>query len=830
MSFELSKSAQKIGQEVGDEAGRKLDALLGAGEGTAKTPVQPENTPFPTFPPLKAGHKLTSPITGLKNSDKAVPAEQGLAGSGVELNPSPPPFTEREEKAEPVEKFAVPERPGGSEKTAIELTEIAGEPEKESKKSEEIEIALAKAREEYVAAEEGMAKAGKEEAKLTGLRAKIMEFFKAGITSYETDKTRIPERQEKISGAQAEAQEAKEKFVKAQENYKAAIRAYRDSKITQIDKKAEEFKAAGKMEEEMRKNEIEKYAKDILLAATLREAVKIDSLRTDKQIEQMGKARRLVNEKAEEFTDWYRKLPWQAKVGVSAGLTGVGILTGSAAVLTAVFAGQAALRALGGAMTAAGVEKLVENLQEKSGEKKLTKEFDGKFLEALKNQGDELDNKLFEMVKGQQSAKNKRFVAAGLVGGVVGTGILATAVKEAFGWGGGGKSTAKMPKVGFKGAPIISVEDELRHWLGEASSLPDAEKPSGAGEVDASGPKGGGGAVDAGGEPKDFGAAGVEKPVAEAGGVGKVAQEVITLEIGSRGPEGAIIDNFRANPELAKSFGWDGKADISKWAGTKAHQIWLASVENELAKSGMAEKLTEQGFTADAEGYAKAMHKIGKGFVEIDPAGNMHLSDNTSFLKVTAAEGAGDFTKVETDSPKGGASIVELPRAQAEFPATEIPGTSETPEAPAPPAEPPSAPAPPGPETALTPEELTDKNIKDTVTRLVGPGILTDKTFKAAGKLTLGKILEEIPEAAYKDKYALSNYWHSLSGVGVKTPDLPGTGFLGDLSYDDIRKYAEMTKLLRENPVLKSAVGLKNMTVEEFFKIYGGDLAKIIKK
>jgi len=115
----------------------------------------------------------------------------------------------------------------------------------------------------------------------------------------------------------------------------------------------------------------------------------------------------------------------------------------------------------------------------------------------------------------------------------------------------------------------------------------------------------------------------------------KAVEAIRTLKIGARGPEGAIIDNFRANPKLAESFGYDpnGKISLDKWAGTKAHQMWLQSVNEELAKPGMVEKLTEQGFTADTEGYAKAMHKIGKGSVELAPTGEVSLTDDTSFLK-----------------------------------------------------------------------------------------------------------------------------------------------------------------------------------------------------
>ncbi len=495
----------------------------------------------------------------------------------------------------------------------------------------------------------------------------------------------------------------------------------------------------------------------------------------------MGKTRRFRNEKAEEFAEWYKKLPWQAKMGVSLGLMTGGIIAGTvgaAPIMAACFAGQMGLRSLGGAMTTVGVEGLVKKWQEKSGEKKLSKEFEGNFLEALKNKNDTLDDKLFELVKGQQSAKNKRMVVAGLTGGIVGTGILATAVKEAFGWGrGGGKAGIKT------GSGVPGAEEPTA----ELTSL---EEPPGS-------------------EPLTAEAAAA---AASEGLKEHSIEELVFLEIGQRGPEGAIIDNFRANPELAKSFGWDGKGDISKWAGTKAHQLWLASVESELAKPGMAEKLTEQGFTPDVEGYAKAMHKLGQGVVELDPQGRISLSDNTSFLK------AGAPALEELSGAAETASAVEAPLPEApgpEIPAVKVPTPTEA-----------IVTSVSEAKASLSAEDLIDQKIKATVTHSVDPAFLTDKTFKAAAKMTLGKLLEEVPAEAYKDKYALSNYWHSLSGAGVKTPNLPGTGFLGDLSYDDWRKYAEMAKLLRENPVLKSVTGLKNMTMEEFFHFYGGDLGK----
>lgn len=671
------------------------------------------------------------------------------------------------------EQEITPEQPGASERASIELTEVVEEPRREIKESE-AEAALAEAREEYVAAEQAMAKAGKEEEKLTGLQAKIKEFFVAGFSSYETDKTRIPERQAKIGGVQAEAQEAKEKLAQNRKAYGEALKNYRQLELTG---KEEELKKSGKSAEEI-KVEMEKISEQIARFTTLGEFTKIEDLKMDKQIEQMGKWRRNINESTERFSNWYKELPLKYKFAVSGALFvaggGLGVvgLASTAAVVSFATAGQLGLRVIGGSMTSAGLERLLRNIEEKEETKSLSKEFSGKFLETLKNQNDQLDERLFKMVENQQTRKNIRFAVAGVAGAVVGSGALAQMFKGIF---------SAQSVEGVKGA--------------KGPAVTGAEKPSGVSGVDAGGSKG-------------PGAVGVEGAVVEAGGVAKGVQEIISLPIGARGPEGAIIDNFRAKPELAKSFGWDGKADISKWAGTKAHQLWLASVEGELAKPGMAAKLTSQGFSADAEGYAKAMHKIGQGFsVELDPQGHMHLSDNTSFLKA----------RVPALEELGGAEAApEPPTPPVETPAA--------PSAEVPPASPLSSSA-----VVPTPEELVNKNIKDTVTRLVEPGILTDKTFKAAAKIPLGKILEElkeVPPEVYKDKYALSNYWHSLSGIGVKTPDLPGTGFLGDLSYDDFRKYAEMTKFLRENPVLKSAAGLKNMTVEEFLKMYGGDLGK----
>lgn len=91
------------------------------------------------------------------------------------------------------------------------------------------------------------------------------------------------------------------------------------------------------------------------------------------------------------------------------------------------------------------------------------------------------------------------------------------------------------------------------------------------------------------------------------------------FEIGDRGPEGSIIDYFRDNPDAAKSFGWDGETDLSKWSGVKAHQLWIEDASQALKNPDVVSRMEELGYSQDPEGYAEMMHRIGKGNVFLDP-------------------------------------------------------------------------------------------------------------------------------------------------------------------------------------------------------------------
>ncbi|MEN9405158.1 MAG: hypothetical protein RLY47_117 [Candidatus Parcubacteria bacterium] len=127
-------------------------------------------------------------------------------------------------------------------------------------------------------------------------------------------------------------------------------------------------------------------------------------------------------------------------------------------------------------------------------------------------------------------------------------------------------------------------------------------------------------------------AAGAHELVSGHGG--KAAEgAVAALEIGKRGPEGSIIDYFKNNEDAAKKFGWDGKGDIKKWAGTKAHALWLEHTSKALESDEVKESLTKLGYTNDVEGYTKMMTHIKSGGVALDTQhGGVTLS-NMEYLK-----------------------------------------------------------------------------------------------------------------------------------------------------------------------------------------------------
>ncbi|MDI6603323.1 MAG: hypothetical protein QME57_04455, partial [Patescibacteria group bacterium] len=330
-----------------------------------------------------------------------------------------------------------------------------------------------------------------------------------------------------------------------------------------------------------------------------------------------------------------------------------------------------------------------------------------------------------------------------------------------------------------------------------------------------------------------------------------------------RGPEGAIIDYFKANPEAAKSFGWDGKVDLIEWAGKKAHSLWLEDAEEALAKPETLEQLKELGYSPDAEGYAQMIRRIGKGFVELDPkTGKINLVD-TEYLKarVPSEVVSGVAPKAPPAPPEAPPGVSPTappseapprvppsevsPEVSPEVPPSEapprVPPSEVSPEIPpvvppseAPPEVPPevSPEVPPEEPPKVPPGELPEKTLPDEEPPKVPPGELPEKTlsgditnivtkeigftegeYNAIKGITVEKLLKEIPF----DKNKAWAIWRGdIEGESI---DLPHHGAYW---FTEFKKHIKLAELIRASK--PSSEQLK-LTIEEYLKNYLGEKA-----
>ena len=295
--------------------------------------------------------------------------------------------------------------------------------------------------------------------------------------------------------------------------------------------------------------------------------------------------------------EWYMKRGTVTRLLISTGLVtgavaGVG---GFGAAAVATFAGYRFVRGFGsvmiGKLAGMGVDKIMSRGIEAQKEAALEKLKTGFDLTKLKNTEKELE-KIFE--ENAKAERRKMLIKAG-VSVVAGAGT-------AIGMG------------------------MLEHaWAGGVKVAPDAIKPN----------------TDIPSKPTVPEAPISETPPTVAA---EIKPEILT--IGDRGPEGAIIDYFRENPDIAvekfgcpkELYGPNGEiTDVDKfneWAGGKAHRLWLEDAKKALAKPETLEQLKKLDYSENAEGYAQMMRRIGEGGVEINPeTGKIELVDDTEYLK-----------------------------------------------------------------------------------------------------------------------------------------------------------------------------------------------------
>ncbi len=325
------------------------------------------------------------------------------------------------------EKLLLKENGGPKENTegkVVERSEVkkVGEDKKESNDNniEKIRGKLQESRQELAKALYGKEKTQKDLAKLSGWREML------SIFSQPKDKAGIEEDLKKWD----------ESFEKEQENFKNILKEYRQSLIMA---KEAELSKQEKSEDEIKK-ELSQYAKEVAILTSAKEAIELHNLKENQKIEQMSREKKWLKEKALKVVDWYRHLPVKAKIAISAGLFGAGLAAGAiggatgAAILSGVFVGRLTQRAFGGAATAVALESKIKSSQEKSAEKKISRELADDLLEKIKEQNEELnqalDKKLFDLTSRKASEETRRYILAGMAGGLIASGAVAQAFRS----------------------------------------------------------------------------------------------------------------------------------------------------------------------------------------------------------------------------------------------------------------------------------------------------------------------------------------------------------------------------------------------------------------
>lgn len=360
--------------------------------------------------------------------------------------------------------------------------------------------------------------------------------------------------------------------------------------------------------------ELSKYTQEILAPNfAVAEAAKMQDEKADETMLERVKDSK-VSQMIYGAVEKYRKLSFSQKILISGGLIGgavvAGVAGGTAGALIGGGIGIAKFgqRILGSAGTAVGLEALIQKSQQKwmakEGWGRNRKEYVANEIHRLRagvREGgvkagslegvaglEEVEKALEERKELEDKFEKRRTALAGIGGVAVGSGVAFQAVKQFGEWTG--------------------ANDMI---FGLLNKIPGVETAKGL-----------------------FGGANEQVSVA-----GSHAQEkILPIAIGARGPEGALIDNFRAHPEMAKAFGWDGKSKLSEWAGAKAGELWNNDAKEALKNPKILAQMENLGFSKDADGYAKMAHRIGKGFLQVDPTGKNIKFTDMEYLKNTTKE------------------------------------------------------------------------------------------------------------------------------------------------------------------------------------------------
>ncbi len=301
-----------------------------------------------------------------------------------------------------------------------------------------------------------------------------------------TKKEKTRKTKEKIKKEESKKFEAPEKTAELTKEQKEQILVNLREEFARIDIDAEKFvKANKKLPKEVSKGDFKNYKEiketylgelktireemfseiseddsksakermdEIVKVTIIEEANKLYDQKMDLKLEAKGEPSKIEKMKnfAGKVVEKYRKMPLRKKLLLSAGLMTGGVAAGAvggatgAALATGLVTGRWLQRTLGGAATAFGLEGLIKRSQEKKIEKETLAELTDKLQESIKNNDKKLDEKLLKLEGSKKKQKYYRYVLAGTMGVLIGSGLVGKALQNVVGGIWSGEEVEKM--------------------------------------------------------------------------------------------------------------------------------------------------------------------------------------------------------------------------------------------------------------------------------------------------------------------------------------------------------------------------------------------------
>ncbi len=306
---------------------------------------------------------------------------------------------------------------------------------------------------------------GRENEKKAAEEAERAQQAHEATTQAGKDLSETPVTQKSAVQQEAETAERTQAVASAKDNLVAMRKSYAKILVESGDKNVPNdlyINAVNTYREALKANGVN--SSELLKETVLGEAIALYDTKTQYRVENRANPlhfREGLNKLA-TFGNWYRTLPFKTKIGISAALMTGGIVAGAfggVGLVGTILAGTVSTgygisRFLGGLSTTLGTESMIKASQERAAETEVFKKFEA-LKETLNNS--DLNAKLLELAERKRSEKIRRYVMAGTMGTLVGSGATAMALKELW------------------NADFMEVaKTSWKNWLGFGTAVPNS--------------------------------------------------------------------------------------------------------------------------------------------------------------------------------------------------------------------------------------------------------------------------------------------------------------------------------------------------------------------